>query len=122
MNALLATYEGLIDDDEQAFYDNTMKFWAQYSQADEEMMKLAEQGHTEDARAILEGECVALYNSLNSSFNDIIAYNTEGSSAATEESFFLYKTAMILMAAVIIAILMAASHLAKRRQKTESKA
>ncbi len=106
MNALLATYEGLIDDDEQAFYDNTMKFWAQYSQADEEMMKLAEQGHTEDARAILEGECVALYNSLNSSFNDIIAYNTEGSSAATEESFFLYKTAMILMAAVIIAIIL----------------
>lgn len=106
MNALLATYEGLIDDDEQAFYDNTMKFWAQYSQADEEMMKLAEQGHTEDARAILEGECVALYNSLNSSFNDIIAYNTEGSSAATEESFFLYKTAMILMAVVIIAIIL----------------
>ncbi len=106
MNALLATYEGLIDDDEQAFYDNTMKFWAQYSQADEEMIKLAEQGHTEDARAILEGECVALYNSLNSSFNDIIAYNTEGSSAATEESFFLYKTAMILMAAVIIAIIL----------------
>ena len=106
MNALLATYEGLIDDDEQAFYDNTMKFWAQYSQADEEMMKLAEQGHTEDARAILEGECVALYNSLNSSFNDIIAYNTEGSSAATEESFFLYRTAMILMAAVIIAIIL----------------
>ena len=106
MNALLATYEGLLDDDERAFYDNTMKFWAQYSQADEEMMKLAEQGHTEDARAILEGECVALYNSLNSSFNDIIAYNTEGSSAATEESFFLYKTAMILMAAVIIAIIL----------------
>jgi len=106
MNALLATYEGLLDDDERAFYDNTMKFWAQYSQADEEMMKLAEQGHTEDARAILEGECVTLYNSLNSAFNDIIAYNTEGSNAATEESFFLYRTAMILMAAVIIAIIL----------------
>ena len=106
MNALLATYEGLIDDDERAFYDNTMKFWAQYSQADEEMIKLAEQGHTEDARAILEGECVTLYNSLNSAFNDIIAYNTEGSNAATEESFFLYRTAMILMAAVIIAIIL----------------
>ena len=106
MNALLATYEGLLDDDERAFYDNTMKFWAQYSQADEEMIKLAEQGHTEDARAILEGECVTLYNSLNSAFNDIIAYNTEGSNAATEESFFLYRTAMILMAAVIIAIIL----------------
>lgn len=106
MDALLAEYAGLIDEEERAFYDNTMKLWTQYSKADEEMMELAKQGHVEDARAILEGECVELYNSLNSSFNDIITYNTEGSDAATEESFFLYRTATILMAAVIIAIIL----------------
>ena len=106
MDTLLSKYESLIDEEERGFYDAAFNFWTQYSQADEELINLAKQGETEKARSILEGECVELYNSLNSSFNDIIAYNTEGSSAATEESFFLYKTAMILMAAVIIAIIL----------------
>lgn len=58
MNTLLAKYEGLIDDDEKAFYDAAMNFWTQYSQADDELISLAKQGHTDEARAILEGECV----------------------------------------------------------------
>ena len=70
------------------------------------MMALAEQGSTEEARAILEGECVDLYNALNGAFNDIIVYNTEGSEDATEESFFIYKIAVIIMLAVIIATIL----------------
>ncbi len=106
METLLAAYKGLIDEEELNFYDNANNLWTQYNEADEEMMALAKQGRTEDARAILEGECVGLYNSLNSAFNDIIAYNTEGSDAATEESLFLYRTATGLMAAVIIVIIL----------------
>jgi len=70
------------------------------------MMALARQGRTEEARAILEGECVELYNSLNSSFNDIITYNTEGSNDAAEESSFLYRTATKNMIIVIIIIIL----------------
>jgi methyl-accepting chemotaxis protein len=106
METLLAAYKGLIDEEELNFYDNANNLWTQYNEADEEMMALAKQGRTEDARAILEGECVGLYNSLNSAFNDIITYNTEGSDAATEESLFLYRTATGLMAAVIIVIIL----------------
>ena len=106
MAALLATYGELIDEEERVFYDNAMNFWTQYNEADEEMMTLAGQGRTEEARAILEGECVDLYNSLNSSFNDIIAYNTEGSDDAAEESSYLYRTATRIMIAVIIAIIL----------------
>ncbi|MEY8336780.1 HAMP domain-containing methyl-accepting chemotaxis protein [Lachnospiraceae bacterium 62-35] len=106
MDTLLAAYGGLIDEEERNFYENAMNLWTQYDEADEEMMALAKQGRSEEARAILEGECVELYNSLNSAFNDIIVYNTEGSDAATEESFFLYRTATFLMAAVIIAIIL----------------
>ena len=69
-------------------------------------MALATQGRVEDARGILEGKCVDLYNSLNSVFNDIITYNTEGSDAATEESVSLYITAISLMAAVILVIIL----------------
>ena len=106
MNTLLATYGGLIDEEERTFYENAKNLWDQYDEADERMMGLAKQGRSEEARAILEGECVELYNALNSAFNDIIVYNTEGSDAATEESFFLYRTATVLMAAVIIAVIL----------------
>lgn len=106
MDTLLAAYGELIDEDEKNFYDNAVRFWTQYSEADDEMMALAGQGRKEDARAILEGQCVELYNSLNSTFNDIVTYNTEGSDAATKESLFLYRTALFLMTAVIIAIIL----------------
>lgn len=106
MNTLLATYGGLIDDEERNFYENAINLWSQYTKMDEEIMALAKEGRKDEARAILEGECVGLYNSLNSAFNDIIVYNTEGSDAATEESFFLYRTATLLMAAVILVVIL----------------
>lgn len=106
MDTLLATYKKLIDEEERGFYDNAMNLWIQYSEADEEIIALAKQGRTEDARAILEGECVELYNSLNSAFQDIVTYNTEGSDTAAEESASLYRTAVFIMSAVIIAIIL----------------
>ena len=106
MESLLSTYGALIDDEERGFYDNAMNFWTQYNAADEQMMALAKQGRIEDARAILEGECVDLYNSLNSAFNDIIAYNTNGSDDAAAESASLYRTATLTMTAVVIAIIL----------------
>ena len=78
MDTLLASYGALIDDEERDFYNNAMNFWTQYSEADEKIIALAKQGSREEARAILEGECVDLYNSLNGVFQDIITYNTEG--------------------------------------------
>lgn len=106
MAALLAVYGDLIDEEESGFYNNAMNLWTQYNEADEKMMMLAQQGRIEDARAILEGECVTLYNSLNSAFNDIIAYNTKGSDDAAAESASLYRSAILTMAAVVIAIIL----------------
>lgn len=106
MDALLATYGEMIDEEERAFYDNALNLWSQYNEADEEMMALAGQGLIEEARAILEGECVDLYNSLNSSFDDIITYNSEGSDDAAKESSFLYSTAVRIMMTVIIVIIL----------------
>lgn len=106
MDTLLATYGGMIDEEERDFYENAMNLWSQYDKADEEIMALAKEGRSEEARAILEGECVGLYNSLDSAFNDIIVYNTGGSDAATKESFFLYRTATFVMAAVILVIIL----------------
>ena len=106
MNALLATYGTLIDEEENAFYTNAMNLWTQYNEADETMMSLAQQGRIGEARAILEGDCVSLYNSLNSAFNDIITYNTSGSNEAAIESASLYRTATLTMLAVVVAIIL----------------
>ena len=70
------------------------------------MLFRSKQGRAAEARAILEGECVDLYNSLNSAFDDIIAYNTKGSDDAAAESASLYRTAVLTMAAVVIAIIL----------------
>ena len=83
-----------------------MNLWTQYREADEEIIALAQQGRIEDARALLEGECVDLYNSLNSAFQEIVAYNTEGSDAAAKESASIYITSNGLMTAIVIAIIL----------------
>ena len=107
MEALLAAYGALIDEEERGFYDNAMNIWRQYRKADENMIALAKQDRTEEARAILEGECVELYNSLNSALNDIIAYNMDGSDGAAKDSASLYQTAVLLLAAVFFAVILA---------------
>ena len=107
MEALLAAYGALIDEEERSFYDNAMNIWTQYRKADENMISLAKRGRAEEARAILEGECVDLYNSLNSAFNDIISYNMDGSDGAAKDSASLYQTAILLLAAVFIAVILA---------------
>ena len=106
MDVLLAAYGDMIDEEERNFYDNANNLWTQYQAAEEEMMAFAKQGRSESARAILDGECEALFNSLNSAFDDIIAYNTKGSDDAAAESASLYRTATLTMAAVVIAIIL----------------
>ncbi len=106
MDTLLAKYESLIDAEEEEFYNTAMDIWTQYRQADEELTALAKQGRVDEARAVLEGECVELYNSLNSAFDEIITYNTKGSAAETEESARLYRNATIILAAIILVIIL----------------
>lgn len=106
MNALLAKYESLIDEDERDFYETALNFWTQYNQADEHLIALAKQGKIDEARSILESECVELYNSLNGAFTDIITYNVEGSDEETASSANLYRFATILQAGIILVIIL----------------
>ena len=64
-------------------------------------MSLAAQGNTEQARNILKGECEEFYNALHTSLGNIIAYNTEGSEEATQESISLYRIALLAQGAVM---------------------
>ena len=105
MDSLLTKYESLIDQEEKPYYENALNLWTQYSQADEEIMSLARQGNTDEARSILEGECVELYNSLNTAFSDIVTYNQNGSEEETVSSERLYRNALIFQAGIIIVII-----------------
>ncbi len=106
MDTLLAKYEEMTDTEEHAYYETAMNFWTQYSQADDTLMSLAKQGKIEDARMILEGECVELYNSLNNAFNEIITYNEEGSAEETAASVRLYRDATILQILIMAVIIL----------------
>ena len=106
MDALLDTYGKLIDKEEGEFYGKAKNLWIQYKEAEEKMMALAAQGHMEAARAIQNGDCEALFQSLNSAFEEIITYNTKGSDDAAAESASLYRTATLTMIAVVIAIIL----------------
>ena len=105
MDNLLTMYSDMIDEEERSYYEAAKKAWSEYDQADEKLMALAKQGRTDQARSILDGECVGLYNAVTGSFRDIIEYNSEGSDQATEESFSLYRTALFSQAAVMIVII-----------------
>ena len=105
MDSLLTKYESLIDQEEKPYYENALNLWTQYSQADDKLMALAKQGNTDEARSILEGECVELYNSLNTAFSDIVTYNQNGSEEETASSERLYRNALIFQAGIIIIII-----------------
>lgn len=105
METLLAKYEDLIDQEEKPYYENALNLWTQYSQADDRLIALAKQGNTDEARSILEGECVELYNSLNTAFSDIVTYNQNGSEEETASSERLYRNALIFQAGIIIIII-----------------
>lgn len=105
MESLLTKYGGLIDSEEQEFYDKAKELWTEYDQADVKLMDLADQGKTDEARAVLDGECAEIYGELQSVFGDIISYNTEGSDQVTAENDTYYKASVIAMAVIIVVII-----------------
>ncbi|MCI8560461.1 MAG: methyl-accepting chemotaxis protein [Dorea sp.] len=106
MESLFATYAGLIDAEEQELYDKAKSLWTEYAKTDSKLMELAAQGKTEEARVVLDGESAKIYGELQGVFDEITAYNTEGSSHITEESRTSYNISVISMAVVILIIIL----------------
>lgn len=101
VDVLFSAYGSMIDQEEETYYNTAMEAWNKYNQANDRMMSLAAQGNTEQARNILEGECEEFYSALHISLGNIIAYNTEGSEKATQESISLYRTALLAQGTVM---------------------
>ncbi len=105
MDALLEEYGNLIDEEEKEFYNNLKNLWTQYSEDDDEIEKLVGEGKIQEARAILDGECIELYSAIQSAVGDIITYNSEGSDAVSAESRKFYNVSLIAMAVIMIVII-----------------
>ena len=69
-------------------------------------MELAKQGRIEEARSILDGECAELYNSLNMAFDEIVAYNEQGSAEETDASARLYRNATMVQVGIMIVVIL----------------
>lgn len=108
MNTLLATYRELIDEEEKSFYDTAADIWTQYQQADSQFLALAKDGRTTEARALLDGECARLYNSLDTAFDQIVTYNLNGSDQETASSMRLYRNATLFQGCIIVFIIVIA--------------
>lgn len=108
MNTLLARYKELIDEDEKSFYDTAADIWTQYLQADSQFLALAKDGQTAEARALLDGECSRLYDSLDTAFDQIVTYNLNGSDAETASSMRLYQNATLFQGCIIVFIIVIA--------------
>ncbi len=106
MNQLFDAYSEVVaSEEEQRLFDTVKEYWNQYSQRDSELMDIAKGGDKTKARTILEGECSQLYNSVSGAVNELITYNTEGSTAARVQSTSIYRTALIMLSIVMIVII-----------------
>lgn len=106
MNQLFDAYSEVVaSEEEQRLLDTVKEYWNQYSQRDSELMDIAKGGDKTKARTILEGECSQLYNSVSGAVNELITYNTEGSTAAGAQSTSIYRTALIMLSIVMIVII-----------------
>lgn len=104
MDTLLSDYTQYIaSDEEQILYTTVKENWENYKRRDGEIIALAKEGNVEQARAILEGECIELYNSVNESLNGLITYNTDGSQASTEKTEALFHSSVFISTIVMIA-------------------
>ncbi len=102
MDSLLARYAGMIDEDERSLYEKAARYWSEYSEADNRLIELGKAGQKDEARSILEGECVELYNGLSGALNDIVTYNVSGSEAETLSSKRIYRNSTIVQSGIML--------------------
>lgn len=103
MDNLLSDYsQYMISDEEQTLYESAKSLWKQYEEQDTKILSLAKEGKLNEAREILEGECIEIYNSFNQALDKLITYNTEGSQTASESANTVYHSSILIFAIVLL--------------------
>jgi len=107
-DALIAVYEPLITSvEERALYDSFGKKWTQYSALQKRVFERSRQGSNAEARSLLGGESLDLYNAYSEDLAKLGNLNVAGAKAAGERGQQVYVQAkqailMVLALALIL--------------------
>ncbi len=108
MDQKISAYTAYIyDAEEQRLYEALQSAWSSYKQIDSQVMRLAGEGKTEEAQALLDGDGAAVYNEVSSALTDLLALNEKGSGVSYNEGARTYTSAIvsqILTMVVVVAI------------------
>lgn len=108
MEELLKSYQStLLNEEDEKLLDILKSDWNSYKELDQEILKLVEKGNPEAALAKLNSDGVELYNAMSDALNNMISYNMEGSTLASEESSHTYSAANTSMMVLLIVITVA---------------
>ena len=108
MEGLLKSYQStLLNEEDEKLLDILKSDWNSYKELDQEILKLVEKGNPEAALAKLNSDGVELYNAMSDALNNMISYNMEGSTLASEESSHTYSAANTSMMVLLIVITVA---------------
>ena len=106
-------YERLISTpEEKKLYDEFAANWGKYIAVNDAALELSRKNQNDDARAIVEGESLRLYNTSGEYLDKLVKMNNDGAEQARKASERTYnqaRTILIVVAVLAIALAIAAA-------------
>jgi len=106
-------YERLISTpEEKKLYDEFAANWGKYIAVNDGALELSRKNQNDDARAIVEGESLRLYNASGEYLDKLVKMNNDGAEQARKASERTYnqaRTTLVVVAVLAIALAIAAA-------------
>ena len=106
-------YERLINTpEEKKLYDEFAANWGKYIAVNDGALELSRKNQKDDARAIVEGESLRLYNTSGEDLDKLVKMNSDGAEQAGKASERTYneaRTTLVVVAVLAIAVAIAAA-------------
>ena len=103
INKHLATYEKSIASDRDRNYYTVLKSeWNNYLETNERLLELSRTGQKEEAQKVMKGESLTLYDAAVTASKEIVKYNQEQSSLASQEGDNLHQQSVFMLTLAIL--------------------